>query len=188
MGAGIALSIWLLGHWLDNWEITVWFMAGARDLTSSSEHLYLLCTPFSHLFNGYLHLSLGIKKPGFEADHSPPHSAEYTNECCYTYTLLYAFMAYAGIFIFVWKIIVFPSVLFTLQRLLPTKRDLSRKFEIFTAVWLKVTFLMGYPRHRWPHNCETLNTHMVQFYEEVILWHVRRCEKLQVSLLKTLCS
>jgi hypothetical protein len=68
---------------------------------STSKHLYWLCTPFSLLFNGYLDHSPGVKKPGFEADDSLPHSAEYKNECNYTYTLLYALMAYAGIFIFV---------------------------------------------------------------------------------------
>jgi hypothetical protein len=73
----------------------------SKRLMSTSEHLYWLCTPFSLLFNGYLDLSLSIKKPGFEADHSPPHSAEYGNECSYTYTLPYAFMAYAEIFTFV---------------------------------------------------------------------------------------
>jgi hypothetical protein len=31
-------------------------------------------------------LSLGVKQPGREADHSPPSSAEVKNECSYTST------------------------------------------------------------------------------------------------------
>jgi hypothetical protein len=38
-------------------------------------------------------LSLGVKRPGREADHSPPSSAE-VNVWSYTSTPLYAFMAW----------------------------------------------------------------------------------------------
>jgi hypothetical protein len=38
--------------------------------------------------------SLGIKRPGREADHSPPSSAEVKNAWSYTPTLQYAFMAW----------------------------------------------------------------------------------------------
>jgi hypothetical protein len=37
-------------------------------------------------------LSLGVKRPGREADHSPPSNAEVKNECSYTSTPQYAFM------------------------------------------------------------------------------------------------
>jgi hypothetical protein len=48
--------------------------------------------------------SLGVKRPGREADHSPPSSAE-VNECSYTSTPQYAFMVWClvklrGIFTF----------------------------------------------------------------------------------------
>jgi hypothetical protein len=39
-------------------------------------------------------LSFGIKRPGSEADNSPPPSTEVKNACSYTPTLLYVFMAY----------------------------------------------------------------------------------------------
>jgi hypothetical protein len=38
-------------------------------------------------------LFLGVKRPGREADHSPPPSAEVKNAWSYTSTSLYAFMA-----------------------------------------------------------------------------------------------
>jgi hypothetical protein len=38
-------------------------------------------------------LSLGVKRPGREADHSPPTSAEVTKTWVYTATPLYLFMA-----------------------------------------------------------------------------------------------
>jgi hypothetical protein len=38
-------------------------------------------------------LSLGVKRPGREADHSLPSSAEVRNAWSYTYTPQYAFMA-----------------------------------------------------------------------------------------------
>jgi hypothetical protein len=39
-------------------------------------------------------LSLGVKRPGHEADHSPPSSAEVKDEWSCTSTLLYVFMAW----------------------------------------------------------------------------------------------
>jgi hypothetical protein len=39
-------------------------------------------------------LSLGVKRPGCEAEHSPPSSAEVKNAWSYTSTPQYAFMAY----------------------------------------------------------------------------------------------
>jgi hypothetical protein len=39
-------------------------------------------------------LSLGIKRPGREADHSPPSSAEVKNAWSYTSTLQYVFIAW----------------------------------------------------------------------------------------------
>jgi hypothetical protein len=39
-------------------------------------------------------LSLGVKRPGHEADHSPPSSAEVKNACSYTSTHQYIFMAW----------------------------------------------------------------------------------------------
>jgi hypothetical protein len=39
-------------------------------------------------------LSLGVKRPGRETDHSPPSSAEIKNAWSYTSTLQYAFMTW----------------------------------------------------------------------------------------------
>jgi hypothetical protein len=181
MGAGIALSIWWLGHWLDNWEITVWFLAGTKRCLSTSKHLYWLWTPFSLLFNGYRDLSLRVKQWRQEADHSSAYSAKDANECSYTSTLTYAFMAYVGIFTCIWYII-FLSICFPRKKITLTNLRFSQQ-----CGW-QWNFLMGYPRHPQPYHCKTLKTHMVQLYEEVPLWHVGRCEKLEVFLLKTLCS
>jgi len=83
---------------------------------STSKHLYWLWTPFSLLFKGYWDLSLRVKQPGHEADHSPAYSAEDANECSYTSTLPYAFTAYAGILTCIWNIIFLSICLF------PTKK------------------------------------------------------------------
>jgi hypothetical protein len=50
--------------------------------------------PTSILYNGYQGggISLGVKQPGREADHSPPFSAEVKNAWSYTSTPQYAFM------------------------------------------------------------------------------------------------
>jgi hypothetical protein len=42
-------------------------------------------------------LSLGVKRPGREADHSPPSSAEVKNAWSYTSTTQYAFMAWCSV-------------------------------------------------------------------------------------------
>jgi hypothetical protein len=39
-------------------------------------------------------LSLGVKRPGPEADHSPPSNAEIKNAWSYTFTPQYVFMAW----------------------------------------------------------------------------------------------
>jgi hypothetical protein len=41
-------------------------------------------------------VSLGVKRPGYEADHSPPSSAEVKNAWSYTSTPQYAFMAWCS--------------------------------------------------------------------------------------------
>lgn len=105
---------------------------------STSKHLYWLWTPFSLLFNWYWDLFLRVKHSGHEADHTFAYSAENANECSYTSTLPYAFMAYAGIFTCIWYIIFVSICLF------PTKKkDYFHKFEIFTALWLTAIFFNG---------------------------------------------
>ena len=50
--------------------------------------------PFSLIFKGYYEQFLrGVKRPGREAEHSPPSSAEIKNEWSYTPTASYAFVA-----------------------------------------------------------------------------------------------
>jgi hypothetical protein len=42
-------------------------------------------------------ISLGVKRPGREADHSPPSSAEVKNALSYNFTPQYAFMAWCSV-------------------------------------------------------------------------------------------
>jgi hypothetical protein len=42
-------------------------------------------------------LSLGVKRPGREADYSPPSGAEVKNAWSYTSTPQYAFMAWSSV-------------------------------------------------------------------------------------------
>jgi len=42
-------------------------------------------------------LSLGVKRPGGEADHSPPSSVEVKNTLSYTHTPQYAFMKWSSV-------------------------------------------------------------------------------------------
>jgi hypothetical protein len=42
-------------------------------------------------------LSLGVHRPGLEADHSPPRSAEVKNVWSYTSTLQYPFMVWCSV-------------------------------------------------------------------------------------------
>jgi hypothetical protein len=42
-------------------------------------------------------LSLGVKRPGRETDHSSPCSAEAKSECSYTSTSLHVFMAWLSL-------------------------------------------------------------------------------------------
>jgi len=39
----------------------------------------------------------GVKRPGRDAEHSPPFNAEVNNAWCYTSTLQYAFMAWCSV-------------------------------------------------------------------------------------------
>jgi hypothetical protein len=68
-----------------------------EDSSRSFQRASLLCctTPHSLLSHGYRGaLSLGIKRPGVEADHSHPSSAEFKNVWSYTSTPQYIFMAW----------------------------------------------------------------------------------------------
>ena len=58
--------------------------------SSRSKHVFYcskgpdrLWGPHSFLFNGYVGFFPGVKRPGREADHSHPSSAEVKNECRY---------------------------------------------------------------------------------------------------------
>jgi len=50
--------------------------------------------PQSLLSNGYLCLHPGVKRPGREAEHSPPPSTEVKDAWRYTYNLQYVFMGW----------------------------------------------------------------------------------------------
>jgi hypothetical protein len=79
---------------LDDWMIGVQFLVGAVIFslrhcvqTGSGAH------PASYLM-GTGALSLGVKRPGREADHSPPCSTDVKNEWSYTSISQYVFMAW----------------------------------------------------------------------------------------------
>jgi hypothetical protein len=77
-----------LGYGLDDRDSRVPVLAAAGNFS-----LHLLWGPSSLLFNGYRELfPWGLKRPGREADHSPPSSAEVKNAWSYTSTSPYAFM------------------------------------------------------------------------------------------------
>ena len=109
----IVASSWVFFIWLGNYSL---ILDRSNRCLSTSKHLYWLWTPFSLLFNWYWDLCLRVKHSGHEADHTPAYSAEDANECSYTSTLPYAFMAYAGIFTCIWNIIFLSICLF------PTKK------------------------------------------------------------------
>jgi hypothetical protein len=62
----------------------------------SSDHLWGLPSLPSNGYRGW-GPSLGVKRPGREADHSPPTSAEVKNVWSYTSTLQYAHMAWCSV-------------------------------------------------------------------------------------------
>jgi hypothetical protein len=60
---------------LDNWGVRVRVLVGSR-ICSSPRRPDQLWGPPNLLSNGYGALSPGVKRPGREADHLPPASAE----------------------------------------------------------------------------------------------------------------
>jgi hypothetical protein len=83
--AMIAQSVQLLGYGLDDRGSRDRFPAGGWEFFSSPSRPERLCGPPSLLSNGYQGLfPWGVKRPGREADHSPPSSAE-VKECVELY-------------------------------------------------------------------------------------------------------
>jgi hypothetical protein len=79
-----------------------WLWAGwTRGSRHGKDELFLLSTPYSPILGPIQPpiqrisgaLSLGVKRPVLEADHSPLIIAEVKNTCIYTSTPQYAFMA-----------------------------------------------------------------------------------------------
>jgi hypothetical protein len=77
------------GYGLDGWEVIVWVPVGARSFSSPGHPDRLWGPPFQW---GLGDLSPGVKRPGNEADHSPPSSAEVKNAWIYTSNAPYVFM------------------------------------------------------------------------------------------------
>jgi hypothetical protein len=94
LGVLIACSVWQLSCVLDDWEITIWFLAGARGFlllhsvhTSSEAH-----PAFSPM--GTRCSFHGIKWLWHEADHSFLSNAKIKNACYHTSILPYIIMAW----------------------------------------------------------------------------------------------
>jgi hypothetical protein len=81
------------GYELDGRGVGVRVPVGAR-FFSSPRRSDMFWGPPSLLSNGYWGLlSRGIKRPGHDADHSPPTSVEVKNTWIYTSTVPHVFMA-----------------------------------------------------------------------------------------------
>jgi hypothetical protein len=81
------------GYWLDDLEVGVRVPEGSRIFSPpchSDSALVSTQPPIQWVPEA---LSPGVKRPGREADHSPPASAEFKKMWIYTYTPPYAFMA-----------------------------------------------------------------------------------------------
>jgi hypothetical protein len=80
-----------LGYGLDDWEFKSRQELGIFLLTTASRPVLEPTQPPIEWVPGAL--SLGVKRPGREADHSPSSSAEVKNAWIYTSTPQYAFVA-----------------------------------------------------------------------------------------------
>jgi hypothetical protein len=86
-----------LGYGMDDRGCRVRFPAGAGNFSlhhrvQNGSGAHSVSYPIGTAGGGAL--SLGVKRPGREADHSPPYSAEVKNAWNYTSTPQYAFMAW----------------------------------------------------------------------------------------------
>jgi hypothetical protein len=89
----IAQSVWRLGYWLNDQGSRVRFPAGAGYFlfaTASETALGPTQPPIQWVPGA---LSLHVKRPGREADYSPPSSAEVKNAWSYTSIPHYVFMS-----------------------------------------------------------------------------------------------
>jgi hypothetical protein len=88
------LTLQATGYGLDNRGVGFRVPVGSRIFTSPRRPDRLLGPP-NLLSNGYRGRAFypGVKRPGCEADHSPPTSAEVKKMWIYTSTTPYAFMA-----------------------------------------------------------------------------------------------
>jgi hypothetical protein len=80
------------GYWLDDWGVGVLVPVGARIFTSPCCP-DRLCGPHNLLSNVPGDPSPEVKRPGREADHSPPTSAEVKKTWIYTSTPPYNFVS-----------------------------------------------------------------------------------------------
>jgi hypothetical protein len=77
------------GYGLDDRMIGVRFPAGAAHVQTGSDGPTQ--PPIQRVPGA---ISLGVKRPGREADHSPPSNAEFKNASSYTSTPQYVFMVW----------------------------------------------------------------------------------------------
>jgi hypothetical protein len=91
----------VLGYRLDDQGSRVWFSVGAGNF---SLHCHIQNGSGAHPASypmGTKGFSLGVKRPGREADHSPPSSAEVKNDWSYTFIFLQdMFWSFCWIFMF----------------------------------------------------------------------------------------
>jgi hypothetical protein len=90
--------LYVMYHWATGWDRRFQSQQGVgnfslhhRVQTGSADHPL----PLIQYVPGAL--SVGIKRPGREADHSPPSSADVKNAWSYTSTPQYAFMAWCSV-------------------------------------------------------------------------------------------
>jgi hypothetical protein len=91
MSRGSVVSV-ATGYGLDDWGVGFRVPVRSRIFSSLNRPDRLWCPP--NLSSGYMGaVSPGIKRPGSEADHPPPASAEVKKMWIYTSTVPYTFMA-----------------------------------------------------------------------------------------------
>jgi hypothetical protein len=137
----IAQSVQRLGYGLDDRGSRVRFPAGAGIFlfTTASRTALGSTQPPTQWVPGAL--SLGVKRPGRETNHSPPSSVEVKNARSYTSTSLYIFIA--------WCLVKHRDNFNFISTLLPLLNWLCIKMSLTCRLLTKADGLMYSPKARW---------------------------------------